>query len=82
MNMLLANKALLDECRQYYNQLMQDGSIHGISMRQRLEIERVIRDEFLAGYYARHDCEACIYEMIKLAYMFYDKYLNDEKREH
>lgn len=76
------NSQLLDECRVYYNQLIQDGSVHGISMRQRLEIERVIRDEFLPGYYAGRDCETCIYEMIKLAYMFYDKYLKDEASKH
>lgn len=68
----------MEDCRIYHNQLIQGGKMHGISSHQRKEIERVISEEFLAGYAARFDCEACVNEMVILAFMFYDKYLTNE----
>jgi hypothetical protein len=68
------NQKILNDCRIYFNQLSQGLKVHGISFHQRKELERIIDEEFQPGYRANFECEACINEMIVLAFYYYDRY--------
>lgn len=67
------NKAVFEECRQYYMQILLGQELSGISYQQRLNLEQAIADEFQPGFTSNRDCPACVKEMITLAYYYYDK---------
>jgi len=68
------NKAVFQECRQYYLIMLTEGRPRGISYQQRMNLEKAIAEEFQSGFTANRDCEACINSMMSLAYYYYDTY--------
>ena len=68
------NRKIMEECRKYANMVATNQKPQGISYQQRLDLERIIKEEFQPGYSSNRDCEACVNAMISLAFYYYDNY--------
>lgn len=69
------NKAYLDANRHYYTILIQAGIIKHLDGHTRENLLRIIREEFAPNYLINLWCQSCIADLLKFAYMQYDKWL-------
>jgi hypothetical protein len=74
------NKAFLDEKRGIYDMLMLSGELRHMDGHTKFKMIDVIREEFNGGYLVNPSCGECMIEMVKFAYVQYDKYLKEQER--
>lgn len=73
-----SNKVILDDYRRFHDTLTKAGYLMGLSGRERSEMVRIIREEWMPGYATDLWCAPCVANMVLLCYRYYDEYLAKE----
>ena len=69
------NKAFLDANRHHYNLLVNAGIVKHLDGATRDGLLRIIREEFAPNYIASTWCQSCVANILKFAYVQYDKWI-------
>lgn len=69
------NKAFLDANRHHYNLLVNAGIVKHLDGATRDGLLRIIREEFAPNYIASTWCQSCVADILKFAYVQYDKWI-------
>ena len=69
------NKAFLDASRHHYNLLVNAGIVKHLDGATRDGLLRIIREEFAPNYIASTWCQSCVADILKFAYVQYDKWI-------
>lgn len=75
------NKAILDANRCHYETAIKAEFVKGFNSREKDDLLRVMREEFIPGYTTDMWCSPCIFDFIKLIYQLYDKWLAEQPKE-
>jgi hypothetical protein len=75
------NRAILDAARHHYTTIVQAEFCRNLSGQEREDIQRVIGEEFQRGYVTDLWCTPCVFNMIILAFQYYDKFLEQEAQQ-
>jgi hypothetical protein len=59
---------------------MLSGELRHMDGHTKFKMIDVIREEFNGGYLVNPSCGECMIEMVKFAYVQYDKYLKEQER--
>lgn len=73
--MKLENREFLDTNRHHYTTLVNAGYVQHLDQHTRENILRIIHEEFAPGYLAQLWCQSCVADLIKFAYVQYDKWI-------
>lgn len=75
------NKAFLDANRHHYNLLVNAGIVKHLDGATREGLLRIIREEFAPNYIASTWCQSCVADILKFAYVQYDKWIAAQPKE-
>lgn len=75
------NIAFLEEKRHHYETFVRAGFIQQFDGATKNGLLRVIHEEFNAGYPDPTYCQTCVADMLKFAYVQYDKWIAAQPKE-
>lgn len=75
------SKAFLDQNRYHYHWLVNAGMVKHLDGNTRQGLLDVIRKEFDPGYLSDLWCSDCVANMLRYAYVQYDKYLAGQQAQ-
>lgn len=73
------DKKFLDENRTHHETLVKAFYLRGLTGNTRSEMQRIIREYWIAGYSTDLFCPPCISDMVLLLYRLYDQWLENQK---
>jgi hypothetical protein len=75
--MKAANKLFLENNRDAYNEILNAQTATKAN-RVKYEFARIMREEFIEGYVITFDCGSCLFDMVKLLYQRFDKWIAEQ----